>query len=237
MTRINPLSFFICIVIAALSSSVSAGTVVVFDRISTVGTPIYLKALTKGKFFPEGGIRVTFEVEGKLFGKNMSGGDGYAYLKYTPEKTGLKRLAVRSETGHGTGSILVLDKNARALGIEIVGGLRESILSPNPMPGSVSALTMLRKNFQIVYFTKPLTVGYLKNWIIKENFPKSIVLSWTGANQLKNMQEKGIVFHAMIGSSALVSEVSEFVEHRFTFEDTRDGVVAEDWNDILNSLK
>lgn len=231
------LSLLICIVVIALSTSVSAGPVVVFDRITTVGQPVYLKALTKGKFFPEGGVRVACYLDGKLFGKNMSGGDGYAYLKYTPEIAGLKSIEVRSKAGSGTGSILVLDKNERILGIEVIGGLRESILSPDPMPGCLSALTMIKKKYQIVYFAKPLTAGYLKKWLKEKGFPKSVVLGWTGVGLMQKMSDRGIDFHAMVGSSDWLSGLSEYAEHRFTFEDTEAATVAEDWNEIVKLLK
>ena len=211
-------------------------SVIVFDRLTTVGKPVYLKVLTKGKFFPEGGKRVTFSINGTVTGKTMSGADGYAYFKYVPPEPGLQSIEAETDEGTGRGSLLVLDRRKQAIGIEIVGGLRNSILSPFPLPGSPSALGILHKDYAIVYLAKPLTTTYLKSWLEKENFPASVTLAWTGADTLSDLNNRGITFYAVIGSARLISEIADDIELRFTFERTDGPESVSDWNKVVDRL-
>ncbi len=69
---------------ALLSPADALAEVVVQDMVSPVGREVMLRAETKGGFFSKGGALVEFFVDGKSVGKNLSGGDGLAYLQFCP---------------------------------------------------------------------------------------------------------------------------------------------------------
>ena len=95
--------------IAALALPVEGlADVVVFDRITTVGTPVFLKVLTKGRFFAEGGRRVQVRVGNQQPQTALSGGDGLAYLKVQPKREGLFKIEAVSGPDRHSRTILEL---------------------------------------------------------------------------------------------------------------------------------
>ena len=94
----NSLTLFLALQILFFMPSAIQAAVIVFDRVTTVGSSVYLKVLTKGKFFAEGGKRITFYLEGQQLGKTLTGGDGYGFLKVTPERKGMQEIEVQTET-------------------------------------------------------------------------------------------------------------------------------------------
>ena len=83
------LSLFLICCFVVLPTTQSWGAIIVYDRVTTVSTPVYLKVLTKGRFFAEGGRLVEFFLDENSLGKNLTGGDGYGYRKYTPKHPGI----------------------------------------------------------------------------------------------------------------------------------------------------
>ena len=73
-----------------------------YDQVTTVGTPVYLEVLTKGRIFAEGGRLVEFYLDDRRLGKNLTGGDGHGYRKYTPEQAGMIKVSARSEGESGS---------------------------------------------------------------------------------------------------------------------------------------
>ena len=90
------------------------GAVIVYDRVTTVGTPVYLKVLTKGRIFADGGRLVQFYLDDKSFGKNLTGGDGYGYRKYKPRRAGIINGRATSKGESGAGLLLVMKKSEKA---------------------------------------------------------------------------------------------------------------------------
>ena len=76
MTKMNVclknkyLSIFLACVFLVLPATRSLSAVIVYDRVTTVKTPVYLKVLTKGKIFADGGRLVEFFMDDKSLGKN-----------------------------------------------------------------------------------------------------------------------------------------------------------------------
>jgi hypothetical protein len=101
--------------------------VIVFDRVTTVGTPVYLKVLTKGKIFADGGRLVEFYLDDKRFGKNLTGGDGYGYRKYVPRRAGMIKVRATSRGESDSGLLLVMKKSEKAVLIEIESGLKDAL--------------------------------------------------------------------------------------------------------------
>jgi hypothetical protein len=70
-------------------ASSSYGGVFISDQVTTLSTDVYLKVQTRGRFFSEGGKLVDIFVDDKKIKRILTGGDGYGYQRYTPERTGM----------------------------------------------------------------------------------------------------------------------------------------------------
>ena len=111
-------------VILLLQVSECRGDVMVFDAVTTLDHPIFIRVLTKGRFFSAGGKRVTVHIGREAPQPMLTGGDGYGRLKYVPTMTGLIKLVVKYGPETDTANLLVMDKEDRALLVEIDAGLR-----------------------------------------------------------------------------------------------------------------
>ena len=210
--------------------------VIVFDRVTTVGTSVYLKVLTKGKFFPEGGKRITFYLEGQQLGKTLTGGDGYGFLKVTPERKGMQEIEVQTDKDKGTGHLLVLGRDEKVIVIEIEGSLKTSLYSENIRAESRKAIKALSRSYKIIYLGRVLGFNISKAWLQNEKLPVSAVLPWHGTDTLEDLKENGIYLWAFIGSAALISTSSEYFEKSYTFEETETGKKLENWAEVENLL-
>ena len=228
--------FLLLLSIVFIRAPHSHGEVIVFDRITTIGKPIFLKALTRGRLFPQGGKLVNFHIDNNYIGRNLSGGDGYAYLKYLPREIGIKRIEARTDTHSSQGLLLVTKKNKEMILIEIVGGLRETILNNRALKYSKTAVKTLSDKYGIIYLSRKLMTAYMKKWLEQENFVQSPVLPWSGPELLTGLEENGLRLHALIGSAELLSEASEYIENRYSFQETEQGKTLEDWKEVLKLL-
>ena len=215
----------------------SHGKVIVFDRVTTVQTPINIRVLTRDGFFSAGGRMVDIYLENNLLKKILTGGDGYGYLKYTPGEAGLKKITARSNTDSASGLILVMDENEKAIIIEIEGAFKDTVFSDEIRASSLKAVKALSENYKIIYLSRFLGKGITGSWLEKQNFPKSVILRWRGSNTLENLKKNGVQLHAIIGSSDVISTVTEQIERRFSFEKTKDGKTVKDWDEILKLLQ
>jgi predicted Fe-Mo cluster-binding NifX family protein len=218
------------------SASLGRSAVVVFDRVTSLKTPVYLKVLTKGRFFVQGGKLVDIYLDGKPLKKILTGGDGYGYLKYTPQRLGLRRMEARSDGEGDTGLLLVAAKTDKVILIEIEGALKESLFSEKTGSACRKAIETLGKKYRIIYLYGYLGKSLVKKWLDKEGFPESAILPWQGPEMLSALKEKGVNLYAMVGSAETVAEAGKQIEKRYTFEETRDGRTVKDWDEILNLL-
>lgn len=216
--------------------SIAAG-VVVFDRITTVGKPVFLKILTKGQFFSEGGRRVEVRIGNRQSHHLLSGGDGYAYFKYLPQAAGFEKIIAVSDGDEASGLLLVMNPGETALVIGTEGGLRTSLFSEKAKSDSREALIQLNKQFRIVYLTRWLGMGLVKNWLKREKYPPSVVLRWRGPEVFKKMKNSDIEVAAVIGSAALMKAAPEYVKGRYTFEKTTKGTTVKDWAEIVRLIR
>lgn len=219
----------------ASAGAVSAG-VTVFDTVVTVNKDIKLKSLTKGRFFPEGGKLVTFSVDSKKIGTTLSGGDGYAFMKYTSSSRGIKMLKVKSGEDTDQGVLLITGKNEKVVLVEIENTLFESIMVMKPSSESKDALQKLSEKFRIIYLTRMFGISASRQWIGKHNLPVSAVLKWEGTETLSELQDRGIKLYAIIGPADLLSEASE-IEKRFSFNETDDATEVDDWDELQRYLE
>jgi hypothetical protein len=210
--------------------------VVVFDRVTTVQKPINIEVLTRAGFFAVGGLMVDIYLDNKPMKKILTGGDGYGYLKYTPQEAGLKKITAHSVKGSASGLILVMNENERAILIEIEGAFKDSVFSDAIRESSQKVVNSLSENYKIIYLSRFLGKGISGSWLEKQNFPKSVIIRWRGLTTLKNLKKNSVQIQAIIGSSDVISTVSEQIETRFSFEKTEDGKTVKDWDEILRLL-
>ena len=227
----------ILLAIVFYMDTVCRGAVIVFDRVTTVKTPIRIKVLTKSRFFPAGGQLVDIYLDDDLLKKVMTGGDGYGYLKYTPQSAGYKKITARSDTDSDTGLILVMKKSEEAIIIEIEEGFKDSIFSNETKESSRAAVNTIRKNYQIIYLSRFMGKGISSSWLEKQDFPESVILRWRGPSTLAALKAKGVQLHAIIGSAAVIAGAAKHIEKRYSFDQTRDGKTVNNWDEILKLLE
>ena len=215
--------------------SVQAG-VVFFDSVTTTHTPVYLKVLTKGVLFAEGGRLVDLYSEGQKLGRVLSGGDGYGFMKLTPADAGLKTFIARMDGHSDSAYLLVMKKTDRALLFEIEV-LSHTFLSNTASSDTQKALKILSKKFKLIYLVRFLGPDLAKKIMAKNNFPASAVLPWRGPDLFEDLKSRQITLAAIIGSSDIVSEAADEVPYRFTFEETKDETYVESWQEIIKQLQ
>ena len=218
-------------------SSPGWGGVVVFDRVTLMEEAVYLKILTKGRFFAEGGILVDIYVDDKKIKRILTGGDGYGYLKYKPERRGLIRLQARSHQGSGNGLLLVPDKKDQIIFIETESAFKDALFSEKLLGASRKATESLSRKYTLIYISRYVGVEWTRNWLAKEHFPQAVILKWQGPEMFSSLKAKGLRLYAFIGSGALASAAAEYIEKRYVFEETPDGQSVKSWEEITESLK
>ena len=222
-------------ILCILIPSVAIAGITAFDAVATVKKPVKLQALTKGRFFSEGGKLVEFHIDEKHIGTTLSGGDGFAFLKYTPQSKGLKKIRLKLAEESDEAMLFVTDKKDRVILIAIEAGLFESALSFKPAEGAKEAIGKITKQFRIIYLTSIIGIKQSKKWLQDNTFHESIVFRWTGNNLIDNIREKDINIFAMVGSPDMLAEVKDI--RKFSFEETDDGTEVESWSDILKKLQ
>jgi hypothetical protein len=228
--------FLICgFVVFPTAQSLSA--VIMYDSVTTVGTPVYLKVLTKGRIFADGGRLVEFYLDDTSFGKNLTGGDGYGYRKYTPKRPGLIRLKARSKGESGSGLLLVIKKSEKVVFIEIEGGFKDAFISEIAAGAIRRAVEKMIKKYHIVYLSRYTGIRASRNLLDEGELPEAPVLRWKGPKMLTALKEKGIQLYAIIGSAGLIAESAEHIEKRYAFEQTQKGQTVKDWEEIIELLK
>ncbi len=214
----------------------SFAEIVVFDSITTVKTPVMLKALTKGRFFPKGGELVEFRAGSKVLGKRLSGGDGYALFEYRPSRAGLIRIEVKTADDTGHAYLLVLRKQEKVLLVEVEGGIMSVFVRGEPMQGSKETLSQLAKKYRIVYITTILGQEMAKQWLKEKAFPESVVLRWYGEGFFEDLKNMHVNIYAVVGSPELIDFAEDYVKRRFCFFDTENAEVLEDWAELQERL-
>ena len=217
--------------------TVSHSEVVVFDDVTTVKTPTWIKVLTKGRIFAKGGRLVDIYLDQNHLKRILTGGDGFGYLKYTPQKAGFVSIEARSDASSSSGLHLVMKKNDRGIIIDIEGSFKDALFSEEIREHSQEAVKSLSNEYKIIYISRYVGKGVSRGWLERENFPSSVILRWQGSNTLKILKKKGINLYAVIGSAAVISAAKEYIDHRYTFEKSKDGKFVGDWDEILELLQ
>ena len=224
------LSFFLSLLFSGFAS---AG-VTAFDAVTPVNKPIKLQALTKGRFFSEGGKLVEFYIDEKHIGTTLSGGDGYAFLQYTPQSKGLKKIKLKLAEQSDEALLLVTNKKDRIILIAIEAGLFESPLSFKPAKGAKETIDAISKKYRIIYLTSLIGITQSKKWLKQNKLHESIVFSWTGNNIIEDLREKEINIFAIIGSPEMLADIEDI--RKFSFKEMEGAEVVESWDDLTEEL-
>jgi hypothetical protein len=216
---------------------VGRGEIFVFDDVTTIQTPIRIKVLTKAGFFARGGRLVDIYLDAIHLKRILTGGDGYGYLKYTPRVEGFKSIEARSDAESASGLHLVASKSDKAIIIDIEGAFKDAVFSEEIRENSREAVNALSKAYKIIYISRFVGKGVGRSWLEKENFPKSVILRWQGADTIKLFKNRGVLLDAVIGSATVISAAKKHIAHRYTFEKSKDGKMVKDWDEILNLLQ
>lgn len=165
-----------------------------------------------------------------------SGGDGYGFMKLTPENAGLKTVEARMDGDSGSAHLLVMKKTDRALFFEIEV-LSYTFLSKTASGDTQKALNTLNKKFKLIYLTRFLGPSLAKKTIAAAKLPASAVLPWQGPELFDDLKSRQVTLTAIIGSADTVSQAAGKVKNRFTFEETEDETFVENWQDIIKQLR
>ncbi|KPJ76122.1 MAG: hypothetical protein AMJ54_12800 [Deltaproteobacteria bacterium SG8_13] len=210
--------------------------VVVFDRVTGVGRPVFLKAVTRGLIFTKGGRRVAIRIDGGPPVETLSGADGAAFLKYHPDKPGLRTVTAVSEGEEGSGTLLVLEPDEAVIVIGIEGGLQKGLFPEEKRRATREVLSSLSRTYRLVYLTRWIGVGLVKTLLAKHQFPQSVVLSWRGESVFKQMENSGVRVAAVIGSASLLQAAPDSIENRFTFDENHASAIGS-WEEICKALQ
>ncbi|MEW6601936.1 MAG: hypothetical protein AB1499_13265 [Nitrospirota bacterium] len=231
------MSFIIVVFILLVSCITPASAeVLIYDDVVPVGKTVKLNAVTKGRFFIEGGRLVTFYADGNSLGSNLSGGDGYAFLNYTPSSAGTFTLKAESGADKDEATLLVTAKTDRILLIEIETVFVEFPFSFKPAEESTKALQRLSRNYRILYITAMAGTEASEKVIRENSFPVSPVFKWEGAEFLDGLKEKGILPYAIVASAGVISDAMD-IANRYSFEETETATSVKDWDDLLKKLE
>ena len=235
--KIKRLSIYLICCFVVLPTAQCLSAVIVYDSVTTVDTPVYLKVLTKGRIFADGGRLVEFYLDDNSLGKNLTGGDGYGYRKYTPKHPGLIKLKARSKGESGSGVLLVIRKSEKVILIEIEGGFKDAFISEIAAGAIRRAVEKMMKKYRIIYLSRYAGIRASRNLLDKGELPEAPVLRWKSPKMFSALKEKGIQLYAIIGSAGLIAESAEHIEKRYTFEQTQNGQTVKDWEEIIELLK
>ena len=173
---------------------------IVSDMLTTPGKPVKLQAnvFEKGLLGRKtglGGESLEFLVQGKVVGTTMTGGDGKAYLEYTPRMRGNLAITVRlSESprvlkAEGTGLLASWERRKPILLVDLTAILKETDTPPSSLPSlpinltgnlgeaqieAIGELEKLGKFYYNLIYLHRSEVGdadALQQWIQTNQFP------------------------------------------------------------------
>jgi hypothetical protein len=212
------------------------GAVIVYDGVTTVGTPVYLKVLTKGRLFAAGGRLVEFYLDDQSIGKNLTGGDGYGYRKFIPRRQGIIKVRATSRGESDNGLLLVMKKAEKAVLIDIEGGFKDTFISDIAAGANRQAVRQLLEKYRVIYLSRYTGIGMARNLLNEMEFPDAPVLQWQGEQTFKALKEKGVHLHAIIGPTGVIGAADGYIDKRYTFDENQKEQTVKDWQEVMQRL-
>jgi hypothetical protein len=212
--------------------------VVVPDQIGVFGKPVMLKARTKGKIFSRGGELVEFSIDGKSLGKNLSGGDGWAFREFVPERRGRYKVTAEYRGDKGEGLFLSLKKGEGIVFIDVEGSMVESPFTLDLREGALEAVKKISRKYPIVFLaTGMLGDLVLKKWMREKKIENSPVLPWDSGAVFEDARKKGLGVKAVIGNLSVIDSAREYKPILFSFEDAEGAKKVKSWKEIEKKMK
>lgn len=238
MSNKSWLFFCSILVFIVVLFSASFAEVVLYDNIGITREEIKITVETRGRYFSKGGEVVRFTAEGKAIGNALSGGDGFAYKSFIPKKTGINLISVRFGKDNDTGIILSLRKGSRIVFVDVEGSLLAASFSRKPIETGRKAIENIIKKYPVVYLhSGTLGTKSIKQWLKKNKFPESVVMSWDSGALYRDLKKKGFRIKAIIGSQAVIESATEDKPLAFSFDEFEGAVHVKDWKEIEKRLK
>jgi hypothetical protein len=204
--------------------------------VTTVGTPVYLKVFTKGKIFADGGRLVELYLDDKRFAKNLTGGDGYGYRKYVPQRAGMIKIRATSQGESGSGLLLVMKKSEKAVLVEIESGLKDAFISDIAAGAGRQAVRQMLKKYRVIYLSRYSGIRVARISLDEMGFPEAPILRWQGEQTLKALKENGVNLYAIIGPAGVISTADGYIENRYTFDENQQEHTVKDWQELMKLL-
>ncbi|MHB8772635.1 MAG: hypothetical protein ACYC7J_16700 [Syntrophales bacterium] len=224
--------------LALLAPPEALPQVTVHDAVSPVGREVMLRAETgSGLFGGAGGVLVEFFVDGRRVGKNLSGGDGVAFISFVPRAARLHKLRVEAPGGRAEGLLLAVKGSAGLVLIEVEGGLIERSLTMQPRPGSVEAVKKLSRRYPVVFLGSGFFGAAAMKTLLKERgFPAAPLIPG-GDAVFEALREKRLKIRAVIGKPELVQAAKGYTRRAFSFAAAGEEGAVEDWEEILRKTR
>lgn len=229
---------FCAVLLSSVSPQDASPEVIVHDLIGVQGEEVVIKVETRGKFFSRGGEIVQLFIDGRSAGNILSGGDGFAFRRYTAGKTGLHRVEARSVADEGFGFVLTLKKGTGIVFVDLAGSLFEGPFSANPKKGSVEVLREINRRFPVVFLASGMIgTRAAKVWLKKSGYLELPVIPWDDGKIFGDTYEKGLRIRAIIGSPEMILSAREYHPRAFSFTETEDAREVRDWEEIGKILR
>ncbi len=221
-----------------ISASGASSEVIVRDLIAARGEKIAVRIETRGTFFAKGGEMVRLSINGKPYGSVLSGGDGFAFKQFVPEKAGLYRIVARSGAEEGFGLLISLKKGTGIIFVDVEGSLWEGPFRPRPRSGSKEALQEISRKSPVVLLNSGgAGTKVLKAWLKENGFPELPVVSWDEGRIFREIHGKGLRIRAVVGNHDVVLSAREYRPEAFSFSETEGAREVKDWNEIRKILR
>jgi hypothetical protein len=229
---------FIISILLLIVPAVAWAEVAVPDDVAVAGEAVMLSARTKGFIMPRGGEIVEFKVDSESLGRNLSGGDGWAYREFKPKKEKLYKVEAASGGETGAGFLLALRKGRGIVFVDVQGALVKPPFSREPREGSLDSIKKISEGNHIVYLYTELPGVVIRAWLEENEFPEAPLLSWRVGYVFDDIVDKGLKVKAVVGSAAVVESAFENEGAKlFTFEPSDEATEVDSWEEVEKGVE
>ncbi|MBW1896145.1 MAG: hypothetical protein JRI47_03720 [Deltaproteobacteria bacterium] len=187
--------------------------------------------------FSKGGELVEFFMDGKSLGKTLSGGDGVAFKPFTPERTGLHEIQVKSGGEEDSGLLLSLKQGMGIVFVDVQGALLEGRFSRKPKPGSRNVIEQISKLHPVVFLQRGfVSLRMTEEWLKDHEFLNLPVVPWRKGKVFDEVADMGLRVEAIIGAGGVIESAMKYGPRSFSFEPVDDKTWVRDWEEIKEEL-
>lgn len=230
--------FILAVLLPLISPPDASSEVIVHDAIAARGKKIIISIETRGRFFSKGGEVVQLSIDGKPEGNVLSGGDGFAFGQFTPQKTGIYHIIAKTGTEEGSGLLISMKQGTAIVYVGVEGSLLEAPFSMKPRSGSKGAIEEIGRKYPVVLLSSEKAgTKTIKAWLKKNGFPELPVIPWDGGKIFGDSHEKGLAIRAIIGSPDIIVSAKEYSPRAFSFTETEGAREVKDWEELRKVLR